>query len=60
MIIGIFMPHISNSIWWFLYAGLRCYDRGFSFKYTKTRQLFQIDYETKYIGSPFNMEYRYS
>ena len=60
MIIGIFSPHINNSISWILNALKRWFDRGFSLDYSKTKQLFQIDYESKYIGATFNMEYRYS
>jgi len=60
MIIGIFSPHIANSFWWILGFAKRLWDRKCTCDYKRTRQVFQIDYEMKYIGADYLMEYRYS
>ena len=60
MLIGIFSPHLANSLYWIRGACKRWRDRKWTCSRMKTKQIFQADYEQMYMGPELLFEYRYS
>lgn len=60
MLLSIFTPHFANFCFHLLNWAKRCYDRGCRNDPRRTRKVFQVDYETLYMGPVYLLEYRYS
>lgn len=60
MIINTFSPHVYVVINYLSLEFRRCYDRGFSFDYSLTRQDTQRDLDALYRGPKFDLAARYA
>ena len=60
MLFSIVTPHIANFFLHFVRFVRRWFDRKWTWNKRQTRKLFQIDYESLYLGPEYLIEFRYS
>ena len=60
MLFSIITPHIANFFLHFVRFTIRWFDRGWTRDVKRTKKIFQIDYETLYLGPEYLIEFRYS